>query len=32
VGGRVAFARVEIESDSRIIADGVATIRLFRRR
>jgi uncharacterized protein (TIGR00369 family) len=32
MGGRVAFARVEIESNSRIVADAVATIRLFRQR
>jgi uncharacterized protein (TIGR00369 family) len=31
VGGRVAFARVEVESQGRIVADAVATIRLFRR-
>lgn len=31
LGGRVAFARVEIRSDEKLVADGIATVRLFRR-
>ena len=31
VGGRVAFAHVDVESGGRVVAQGVATLRLFRR-
>lgn len=32
VGGRVAFARVQVDSDGETVADGVATVRVFRKR